>query len=53
MFASVDSFTSSLSTLVISVSINPGATAFIFMFLDANSLAEAFVNPITPAFDAQ
>ncbi len=46
MFASVDSFTSSLSTLVISVSINPGATAFIFMFLDANSLAEAFVNPL-------
>lgn len=33
-----------------SVSINPGAIAFILIFLDANSLTVAFVNPITPPY---
>ena len=35
-----------------SVSMSPGATAFTVMLRDATSSASAFVNPISPAFDA-
>src|SRR5262249_36850548 len=37
---------------VISVSIIPGATTLAVMPRDATSSASAFVNPISPAFDA-
>ena len=46
------SFTVSGSTAVISVSINPGATAFTVIPLDASSLAAVLVRPITPALEA-
>ena len=45
-------FTSSESTAVMSVSMNPGATAFTVMLRLAISCASDFVNPISPAFDA-
>src|SRR5699024_3509971 len=45
-------FTCSGSTSVISVSINPGATAFTVIPLLASSLAMVFVRPITPALEA-
>ena len=38
---------------VISVLIYPGAIAFTVIFLPADSLANALVNPITPAFAAE
>jgi len=42
-----------LSFSVISVSIKPGAIAFTFIPLEANSLAQVLVNPITPALAAE
>ena len=44
--------TSSGSLAVISVSIKPGAMAFTFIFLPANSFAADLVSPIIPAFEA-
>ena len=41
------------NTSVISVLINPGATALTVIPLLASSLAADFVSPITPAFDAE
>ena len=46
------SFISSDNTLVISVSIYPGAIALTVIPLAASSLAADFVIPITPAFEA-
>ena len=48
-----DDFTSSGSTSVISVLINPGATALQVIPLLPSSLATDFVSPITPALEAQ
>ena len=44
---------SSFNTSVIPVSINPGATAFTNIPLEATSFARLFVNPIIPAFEAE
>ena len=49
----ISSLTLSGNDLVISVSIYPGATTLIFIFLDANSFATDFEKPITPALDAE
>ena len=37
---------------VISVSMNPGAIALLRIFLEPNSKATDFVNPMIPAFEA-
>ena len=47
------SFTASESLSVISVAINPGATAFTVIPRDDNSFAVALVRPITPALEAE
>src|SRR5690606_31063367 len=41
------------ASFIMSVSINPGATAFTVTFRFANSLASAFVAPIKPALAAE
>ena len=45
--------TSSGNCAVISVMINPGATALARIFLDPNSLATLLVKPIIPALEAE
>ena len=47
------SFCSGVITSVMAVSMKPGATAFTRTPRGASSLADVFVSPITPAFEAE